>query len=163
MAPVQLLARAPAPGHRGLEIVEPDPTLPVQAYGKFEASAPGRPLRLGTELLLRVAVEMRDLGYKTTHIQIVGSDFRSPDESPEFEEISTRALALVQYDSIDDVLSFFRNVAQGYFVTAIEVRSLSGEGRVTVRRTGWLTVHNSKSVGAVKITLQETSRRVGIV
>lgn len=163
MPAIQLLARAPAAGESDLEILQPDPGVSVQAYETYEASAPGRPIRLGTETLLRIAVTMRDFGYSTTHIQVVGQDFRVSTVTTEMEQLADTALDLLRHDSLDGVLAFFVNLGRGLYVTEIELRSNRGDGRLTIRRNGWLTVHNSNRIEEVKLSFQETSRRVGIV
>ena len=162
MSTTQLLARAPGEGHTELEFVEPDPDM-VQSQPSIEANAPGRPIRLGTEMLLRFAIAFRDENYTITNLDIVGSDFRVDPPVDGRDEVRDEALELLRACSLEAISEFFRKAARGYFVVAVEVRSKSGGGRVTIRRNGWITVHNSKSVHSVMVSLRETSRRVGIV
>lgn len=162
MSTAQLLARASASGNARLEFMEPDPQLPVSAYPGAEASAPGHPLRLGTQALLELALSLGEQGYRATHLQIVGSNFDENSPPDGVEDIEEHALDLLRAGNRRKLLDYFRGPARGFYVLAIEVRSRRGEGRVTFRRDGWVTVHNSASVGAVKGTLQRTSERAAL-
>jgi hypothetical protein len=161
MAPSQLLARAPKVAHGDMEFMDPGPQVPVRTYGELEQKAPGRPIRLGTASLLTLAVALRDAGFRTTHLELTNSNFQSEPEGYEF--VLEIALDLVRNESIERVLDFFRNQGRGYYVVAIEARAQKGGGRMTIRRDGWVTVHNSSLKQRIKRALQEQGRRTGIV
>ncbi|WP_368681068.1 hypothetical protein [Rhodococcus opacus] len=161
MASAQLLARGPLAAEGDLELVETDPRQPVNSLSSVEQTAPGRAIVLGTETLLRLAAALRELDFVVTSLELTDSRFRRDPAG--FEDIEERALDLLRNDSIDDVLDFFRNVARGYYVVTIELRARNGGGRFTVRRNGWITIHNSSTTARVKFALHSLSKQVGIV
>lgn len=159
MVAAELLARKPLASGDSLQLLEPKPGTPVSSYGEFERSAPGTPVVLGTASLLTLASILRESDFVPTHLELTDSHFRiEPDGAAEVQEV---ALEKLRYESIDDVLDFFRNQGRGFYVTAVELRSRLG-GRVTIRRSGWITVHRESLLSVAKRALLASTKRAGI-
>lgn len=161
MATAQLLARASTGAQGDLELVEADFGMSSQALSSMEKTAPGKPVILGTEVLLRLAVALRDRGYSASHLELTDSRFRTdPDGSDDIREV---ALDLLRYEPIEAVLEYFMGKARGFYVVNLELRSKQGSGRFNVRRSGWITIQNASTTQSVKLAIRSLSRQVGIV
>ncbi|OZD85588.1 hypothetical protein CH273_02180 [Rhodococcus sp. 05-339-2] len=118
---------------------------------------------MGTEQLLRIAVALREYNFRTTHLQLVNSNMLPLSDPAQEQDVREEAIMLLLVSTAEDVLSYFRQRARGIHVVAIEMRVAKGGGRITLRRDGWITVHNTRNTPLVKSSLQETSELVGIV
>ncbi|MEW1882177.1 hypothetical protein AB0O58_21055 [Rhodococcus sp. NPDC080181] len=163
MATKQILARAPEGGSRTLEWVEPGEGLSSNAFAEVEASARGLPLRLGTEMLLRFAAVLRGSGFSATDLELADGNLRVLTDPNVVDGVVEDALDLLHDGSAEDVVAYFRTDARYVHVIAVEMRLDSGGGRVTLRRNGWVTVHDNDSTPLVKSSLQTTSELVGLV
>ncbi|WP_143547175.1 hypothetical protein [Rhodococcus sp. 05-2255-1e] len=163
MANTQILARVSPRESRQLIWAEPGPGLSSNSYADYEASAPGLPIRIGTEKLLRATVDLRSYGFSATALQLVSSKFLALSDLERDREVQEEAIQLLRSAPADKVVSFFRVEARDAHVVGVEMAIVGGQGRMTLRRNGWVTVHDDQSTSLVKSSLQETSRRVGIV